>query len=41
MFFSQYYEKHVRPSKHMIFFRKLKKKEKFRIMLIESIAQLD
>jgi hypothetical protein len=41
MFFSQYYEKHVKPSKNMIFFRKLKKNEKFRIMLIESIAQLD
>ena len=29
MFFSKYFEKHVKPSKNLIFFRKLSKSDKF------------
>lgn len=41
MFFSRHFEKHVRPNKNMIFFRKLTKKDNFRILLIESIAEVE
>lgn len=41
MFFSKHFEKHIKPNKNMIFFRKLSKNDKFRIMLIESIAEVE
>jgi len=41
MFLSNHYSKHIIPKKNMLFFRKLTKKDLFRIMLIESIAEVE